>query len=82
MAPSPRTRPRAGARLTAVGLLAAVALGSGLLAAADTPGKAKAADRGDKMPSATVLDHDGKKVELAEAWSRRPAIIVFYRGDW
>ena len=65
-------------------MLAAVALGSGLLASADTPGKAKsqAAGPGDEMPSATVLDHDGKKVELAEAWARRPAIIVFYRGDW
>lgn len=37
---------------------------------------------GEKIPTAVLPDAFGKMVELSKAISRKPTILVFYRGGW
>ena len=37
---------------------------------------------GESMPSATMLNADGKDVKLADVAGKAPMVVVFYRGGW
>jgi len=37
---------------------------------------------GDPAPDFTLLNTDETSLKLAEALTRRPMVVVFYRGDW
>ncbi len=37
---------------------------------------------GDLAPSVTVRDIDGKPFNLGTAFTRRPTVLIFYRGGW
>ena len=37
---------------------------------------------GATVPSVTLAGDDGKAVELGEVLSRKPTVVVFYRGGW
>lgn len=38
--------------------------------------------RGDTAPDVTVLDSQGEPFRLANQWTARPLIVVFFRGGW
>lgn len=35
-----------------------------------------------KAPPFELMGHDGRKHSLAELISKRPAVVMFYRGFW
>jgi len=37
---------------------------------------------GATVPSVTLATVDGKTIELGEVLSRKPTVVVFYRGGW
>lgn len=37
---------------------------------------------GEKLPKAIVSNMDGKEISLTSLVAEKPAIMVFYRGDW
>ena len=37
---------------------------------------------GATVPAVTLATGDGKTVELGEILSRKPTVVVFYRGGW
>jgi len=37
---------------------------------------------GATVPAVTLATADGKTVELGEVLSRKPTVVVFYRGGW
>ena len=37
---------------------------------------------GATVPSVTLVSGDGQAVELGEVLSRKPTVVVFYRGGW
>jgi thiol-disulfide isomerase/thioredoxin len=37
---------------------------------------------GEKIPGITLSDVSGKKINLLELASKKPSVIVFYRGGW
>ena len=70
--------------------LAAVALAAACLAgpAFAESGVAPAADQvrplliGATVPELTLTDAEGAAFDLAAALSKKPAVVVFYRGGW
>ena len=70
--------------------LAAVALMAACLSAvssadgtvAPSPDSVRPLLIGATVPSVTLAGDDGKAVELGEVLSRKPTIVVFYRGGW
>lgn len=37
---------------------------------------------GDPFPSYSLVDQDGKSHSVQASTARRPALYIFYRGDW
>lgn len=37
---------------------------------------------GATVPAVTLETADGKAIELGEVLSRKPSVVVFYRGGW
>jgi peroxiredoxin len=37
---------------------------------------------GQQAPTATVCTADGKQVEMAALYARKPSVVIFYRGGW
>ena len=37
---------------------------------------------GDAFPTYSLIDQDGKLHQVESATRRRPALFIFYRGDW
>jgi len=37
---------------------------------------------GATVPSVTLAGGDGQTVELGEVLSRKPTVVIFYRGGW
>lgn len=37
---------------------------------------------GATVPSVTLATSDGEAIELSEVLSRKPTVVVFYRGGW
>ena len=52
------------------------------IAPASSAGAAKPLKTGDSIPDVTLVDMNGKSVDLRKAVAERPAAIIFYRGGW
>ena len=37
---------------------------------------------GDRFPDASLVDHTGATVSVADIVAERPAFLAFYRGHW
>ncbi len=37
---------------------------------------------GNTVPDGALLGMDGQKTSLKEVLNNKPAVIIFYRGDW
>lgn len=53
-----------------------------LPAVADSPQTVRPLLNGMTAPAATLLDQQGKKVELLAELGKKPTVLVFYRGGW
>ncbi len=75
--------------LPRIALVIALMVGAGtpatlLAAVAPAPSVKRAAPvaLGDAAPDFTLEDQDGRKVNLAAEWKKRPVVLIFYRGHW
>ncbi len=49
---------------------------------AATPGGVHPLLIGATVPSVTLANSEGEAIELGEVLSRKPTVVVFYRGGW